>query len=34
MPVNVIMPQMGESVSEGTILKWLAHEGDRVEKGP
>ncbi|KAB2835241.1 MAG: 2-oxo acid dehydrogenase subunit E2 [Candidatus Brocadia sp.] len=32
MPVNVIMPQMGESVSEGTILKWLAHEGDRVEK--
>ncbi len=32
MPVNVIMPQMGESVSEGTILKWLVHEGDRVEK--
>ncbi len=32
MPVNVIMPQMGESVIEGTILKWLVHEGDRVEK--
>ncbi|MDN3515894.1 MAG: 2-oxo acid dehydrogenase subunit E2 [Candidatus Brocadia sp.] len=32
MPVNVIMPQMGESVSEGTILKWLVHEGDRVER--
>lgn len=32
MPVNVIMPQMGESVAEGTITKWLVHEGDRVEK--
>lgn len=32
MPVDVIMPQMGESVVEGTILKWLVHEGDRVEK--
>ncbi|MEK7804077.1 MAG: dihydrolipoamide acetyltransferase family protein, partial [Planctomycetota bacterium] len=26
------MPQMGESVVEGTILKWLVKEGDRVEK--
>lgn len=32
MPVNVIMPQMGESVAEGTISKWLAREGDRIEK--
>lgn len=32
MPFDVIMPQMGESVVEGTILKWLVHEGDRVEK--
>ena len=32
MPVDVIMPQMGESVVEGTILKWLVHEGDRIEK--
>ncbi|MFN3532284.1 MAG: dihydrolipoamide acetyltransferase family protein [Candidatus Brocadia sp.] len=32
MPVNVIMPQMGESVAEGTITRWLVHEGDRVEK--
>ena len=30
MPVEVIMPQMGESVVEGTILKWLVREGDRV----
>lgn len=32
MPVNVIMPQMGESVAEGTITRWLVHEGDRIEK--
>ena len=32
MSIDVIMPQMGESVAEGTILKWLVHEGDRVEK--
>ena len=32
MTVDVIMPQMGESVVEGTILKWLVHEGDRIEK--
>ena len=32
MSIDVIMPQMGESVVEGTILKWLVHEGDRVEK--
>jgi len=32
MTVDVIMPQMGESVAEGTILKWLVREGDRVEK--
>ncbi|MDO8141290.1 MAG: dihydrolipoamide acetyltransferase family protein [Candidatus Brocadiales bacterium] len=32
MSIDVIMPQMGESVVEGTILKWLVHEGDRIEK--
>ncbi|MGQ3683825.1 MAG: dihydrolipoamide acetyltransferase family protein [Candidatus Loosdrechtia sp.] len=32
MPIDVIMPQMGESVAEGTISKWLVHEGDTVEK--
>lgn len=32
MSIEVIMPQMGESVVEGTISKWLVHEGDRVEK--
>jgi pyruvate dehydrogenase E2 component (dihydrolipoyllysine-residue acetyltransferase) len=32
MPTNVIMPQMGESVAEGTITKWMKKVGDRVER--
>ncbi|OGW44603.1 MAG: hypothetical protein A2132_01490 [Nitrospirae bacterium RBG_16_43_11] len=32
MSTKVIMPQMGESVAEGTILKWLVQEGERVVK--
>ena len=32
MPTNVIMPQMGESIFEGTITKWLKRAGDPVEK--
>ena len=30
--VKVTMPQMGESVSEGTVLTWHKREGDWVEK--
>jgi pyruvate/2-oxoglutarate dehydrogenase complex dihydrolipoamide acyltransferase (E2) component len=29
--VDVVMPQMGVSVSEGTITRWLKREGERVE---
>jgi pyruvate dehydrogenase E2 component (dihydrolipoamide acetyltransferase) len=29
--IDVVMPQMGVSVSEGTITKWLKQEGDQVE---
>jgi pyruvate dehydrogenase E2 component (dihydrolipoamide acetyltransferase) len=29
--VDVVMPQMGVSVSEGTITKWLKHEGETIE---
>jgi pyruvate dehydrogenase E2 component (dihydrolipoamide acetyltransferase) len=29
--IDVVMPQMGVSVSEGTITKWLKQEGDHVE---
>ena len=32
MPVNVVMPQMGESIAEGTIVKWLKKEGEAVKK--
>jgi len=32
MPTEVIMPQMGESIFEGTITKWLKAVGDNVEK--
>ena len=30
MPTNVIMPQMGESVAEGTITKWLRKVGEHI----
>jgi 2-oxoglutarate dehydrogenase E2 component (dihydrolipoamide succinyltransferase) len=32
MPTDVIMPQMGESIFEGTITKWLKKAGDAVHK--
>jgi 2-oxoglutarate dehydrogenase E2 component (dihydrolipoamide succinyltransferase) len=32
MKVEVIMPKMGESLQEGTILKWHKKPGDRVQK--
>jgi len=32
MAYNVIMPQMGESIAEGTITKWLKNIGDRVKQ--
>jgi 2-oxoglutarate dehydrogenase E2 component (dihydrolipoamide succinyltransferase) len=32
MSVEVVMPQMGESIAEGTVAKWLKKVGDVVEK--
>jgi 2-oxoglutarate dehydrogenase E2 component (dihydrolipoamide succinyltransferase)/2-oxoisovalerate dehydrogenase E2 component (dihydrolipoyl transacylase) len=32
MPTEIIMPQLGESIAEGTIVKWLIAPGGRVEK--
>jgi pyruvate dehydrogenase E2 component (dihydrolipoamide acetyltransferase) len=32
MPVNVLMPQMGESITEGTIVRWFKNEGEEVAK--
>src|SRR5919108_4804844 len=32
MPTDVIMPQMGESIFEGTITKWLKKPGEKVQR--
>src|SRR5947209_8625956 len=32
MPTDVVMPQMGESIFEGTITKWLKKPGDPVQR--
>jgi 2-oxoglutarate dehydrogenase dihydrolipoamide succinyltransferase (E2 component) len=32
MAIEVLMPQLGESVVEGTITKWLKNKGERVEE--
>jgi len=32
MPTDIVMPQMGESIFEGTITKWLKKTGDKVQR--
>ena len=32
MPTNVIMPQMGESITEGPLVRWTRKVGERIEK--
>src|SRR5687768_6649645 len=32
MPTNVVMPQMGESIAEGTIVRWIKKVGDQVDR--
>src|SRR3954452_19822670 len=32
MPTDIVMPQMGESIFEGTITKWLKKQGERVQR--
>ena len=32
MPTNVVMPQMGESIAEGTIVRWIKKVGDDVDR--
>ncbi len=32
MPTEVVMPQLGQSVAEGTVVQWLVRAGERVEK--
>src|SRR5215218_426007 len=31
MPTSVTMPALGESVTEGTVTRWLKQEGEQVE---
>lgn len=33
MAVDLIMPKLGLTMEEGTVVRWLVAEGDRVEKG-
>jgi pyruvate dehydrogenase E2 component (dihydrolipoamide acetyltransferase) len=32
MPIDVVMPQMGESIAEGTIVRWIKKPGEKVER--
>ena len=32
MATNVVMPQMGESIAEGTIVRWIKKVGDDVDR--
>lgn len=32
MAIDVVMPQMGESIAEGTVTRWMKKVGDRVER--
>jgi len=32
MPTDVVMPQMGESIAEGTVIRWMKKVGDKVER--
>jgi len=32
MPISIVVPQLGESVAEGTVSRWLKAEGDKVRK--
>ncbi|MSO82835.1 MAG: hypothetical protein EXQ53_06020, partial [Acidobacteria bacterium] len=32
MPTPIVMPQMGESIAEGTIVRWIKKVGDQVDR--
>src|SRR2546425_2976438 len=32
MATNVVMPQMGESIAEGTIVRWIKKVGDTIDR--
>src|SRR5438105_3978643 len=32
MAIDVVMPQMGESIAEGTVVRWIKKVGEKVER--
>ncbi|MDE3049043.1 MAG: 2-oxoglutarate dehydrogenase, E2 component, dihydrolipoamide succinyltransferase, partial [Nitrospirota bacterium] len=32
MATDIVMPQLGESIAEGTVVKWLVPKGSRIER--
>src|SRR5258708_210457 len=32
MAIDVVMPQMGESIAEGTVVRWIKKPGDKAER--
>ena len=33
MPIQITMPQLSDTMTEGTVVKWLKKEGDKVSAG-
>src|SRR5436189_3007616 len=33
MPVNITMPQLSDTMTEGTLIKWYKKEGDKISAG-
>src|SRR3954462_2671291 len=33
MPIEITMPQQSDTMTEGTVIKWLKKEGDKVKAG-
>ena len=33
MPIDIVVPEMGESISEGTVAAWLKSKGEAVSEG-
>src|SRR5688500_18653999 len=33
MPVEITMPQLSDTMTEGTVVKWLKKEGDKIKAG-
>src|SRR5690606_14382524 len=33
MPIEITMPQLSDTMTEGTVVKWLKNEGDKIKSG-